>query len=116
MIHKFFRQCCSIASAARQNPDRQVFVLFVTPVGFAKNETAPPALINIVLKYPNVHLRNVNLSRFIDDPLISDWVFKDRRIFKANYPILQVSDFLRLVGMIMIRSDDSLHFKVNFIF
>lgn len=92
-----FRQACAIESAALQNPDRQIYVIFIAPVGFAKNETEVPPVIKILQSYSNVNLRNLNISRFIDDPVVADWVFNDRRIFRGPFKPVQMSNLIRIL-------------------
>ncbi|GAB0089415.1 lactosylceramide 4-alpha-galactosyltransferase-like [Sergentomyia squamirostris] len=90
------RQACAIESAAKMNPDWDVFVMFVSPVGFL-NKTILP-LIDALTFYDNIHFRNVNLWKYAANTPISEW-FRDGRIFHSSYLISHVSDFLRYLSL-----------------
>lgn len=77
---------------------RDVFVLFAAPVGYdSENETNLSPIVDLLLEYPNIHFRNINLTRFFSDPLVYDFVFKENRLFTANFGKYQVSNLLRLM-------------------
>lgn len=100
MVHWWFpfRQACAIESAARQNRHRDVFILFAAPVGYdLENEKSLSPVVDALLDCPNVHFNNVNLTRFFDNPLVYDFVFKENKLFTANFGKYQVSNLLRLM-------------------
>lgn len=41
----------------------------------------------------------MDISRFIDDPLVANWIFNKREIFRANWAHVQIADFLRLYAL-----------------
>ncbi|XP_062126039.1 lactosylceramide 4-alpha-galactosyltransferase-like [Drosophila sulfurigaster albostrigata] len=90
------RQTCAIESAAKHNPNFQVFVLFASP-RYQQKEGEQP-LIDAILSYPNVQLRQLNLMRFAVGTPIEDWL-KDGKLFKSDYPIVHISDLLRLLTL-----------------
>lgn len=49
-----------------------------------------------LLTYPNIHFRNVNVTKFVDGTLAEDW-FKKDRIFETKYFKNNLSNFLRLL-------------------
>lgn len=67
------RQACSIESAALNNPEFQVFVLFASPT-FMPRELDP--MIEALLSYSNVHFRQLNIWRYAKDTPIEDWLKK----------------------------------------
>ncbi|XP_055375747.1 lactosylceramide 4-alpha-galactosyltransferase [Condylostylus longicornis] len=90
------RQACAIESAALTNPNLDIYVLFASPK-ILNNQTITPILESI-LSYPNVYLRNVNLWSYAADTPIYEW-FKDGKLFKSKYIYSHVSDFLRYLTL-----------------
>ncbi|XP_031631974.1 uncharacterized protein LOC116346177 isoform X2 [Contarinia nasturtii] len=54
------KQACVIESAARWNPNRDVFVIFASPVGIRDYPHWPP-FIEQLKEYDNIYFRNMNL-------------------------------------------------------
>lgn len=77
------------------NPNRDVYVLFVSPVGFVKNEPKSP-IITALQAYSNIYLRNVNLYRISKNTPAELWIREDR-IFTSNFFETHVSDYLRKI-------------------
>lgn len=97
------RQACAIESAARHNPDRDVFVLFTSPVGFAGNGTDPferllhvPEIIKSLSTLPNVYLRNANMTTFIRGTPMEAL---ERRglVYRSLWPPVHLADVARLL-------------------
>ncbi len=78
---------------ARTNPNTNVFVLFASPVGFVKNETES-RILDAILSYENVHLRNLNLWSYVKDTPLDEF-FHTNKLFKSDYLVSHLSDFLR---------------------
>ncbi|XP_034474390.1 lactosylceramide 4-alpha-galactosyltransferase-like [Drosophila innubila] len=94
------RQACAIESAALHNPNFQVFVLFASPRNHPQDNSSGinEPLIDAILSYPNVQLRQLNLMRYAADTPIDDW-FKDGQLFRSSYMVVHISDLLRLVTL-----------------
>lgn len=93
------RQSCAIESAAKSNPDWDVFVLFASPRGvYNDSSIPPPILIERLQSYPNIHLRNVNLWTFVKDTPAEEWL-NEGRLFRSRFLREHVSDFLRLLTL-----------------
>lgn len=93
-----FRQACAIESAAKMNPEWDVFLLFASPVGFS-NGTAPISpIINALKSYPNIHLRNVNLWTYARNTPLADWI-NAGDLFLSKYMNSHASDFLRYLSL-----------------
>lgn len=92
----YFRQACAIESAAKWNPNREIFVLFTANVGFSANFQSP--IIDALLSYPNVYLRNVDLTTYAADTLMEQWFHSDQ-LFLSKYLNSHTSDFLRYTSM-----------------
>ncbi|XP_034473974.1 lactosylceramide 4-alpha-galactosyltransferase-like [Drosophila innubila] len=88
------RQACSIESAALNNPNFQVFVIFANPKVIDKKNR----FINVIQSYKNVHLRQLNIWRYAKDTPVEDWVLRDN-MFLSIYPTEHTSDLLRLLTL-----------------
>ncbi|XP_037044794.1 lactosylceramide 4-alpha-galactosyltransferase-like [Bradysia coprophila] len=97
LVHLNSRQACAIESAARLNPDRHVYVLFASPVGF-RDDSHLPKTIEALKTYPNVHLRNNNLWRYVQDTPLEAWL-SDGALFESKYLHEHMSDVLRYVTL-----------------
>lgn len=95
----FDRQSCAIESAARANPDWDIFVLFASPRGLWNDSSIPtPLFIEILQTYPNVYLRNIDLWAFADETPAAGWL-NNGELFKSRYLREHVSDLLRLLTL-----------------
>lgn len=93
------RQACAIESAAKLNPNWDVFVLSAAPVGLLNDSTIPPPkVISALLKYPNIHFRNLNLWTYALGTPLEDWFLSDI-LFTSQYLNSHVSDFLRYLSL-----------------
>lgn len=110
MLQLTARQACAIESAALHNPNFQVFVLFAGPTyrhygnsssssasGSSGNQRHQP-IIDAILSYKNVHLRQLNLWRYAAGTPIEEWL-KDGRLFRSSYLFSHISDFLRFLTL-----------------
>lgn len=96
-ITLFKRQACSIESAAKWNPDRDVFVIFTAPVGFIPNETTS-LIFKVLESYPNIHFRNLNLVNYSIGTPGEDWI-KWNAIYYSRYLNKHMADYLRLITL-----------------
>lgn len=93
----FNRQACAIESAAKWNPDRQVFVLFTSPVGFIPNEM-PSSIFKALVTYPNIHFRNLNPVNYSIGTPGEEWI-KLKAIYYSRYLNDHMADYLRLITL-----------------
>ncbi|KAG4066882.1 hypothetical protein HA402_012949 [Bradysia odoriphaga] len=89
------REACAIESAAKHNPNRDIFVLFISPVGFTD---IIPSSVESVLKYPNVHLRNNDMWKYAAGTPLDQWLRSDA-MFYSNYLYEHMSDVLRFLTL-----------------
>lgn len=96
-IHLTSRQICGIESVARLHPNHKIFVLFLAPVGFQLKRTETDT-IQILLKYDNVYLRNINLTKYSKDTPLEDffaqYIYGTSRFFNTH-----LSDILRFLTL-----------------
>ncbi|XP_030556651.1 lactosylceramide 4-alpha-galactosyltransferase-like isoform X2 [Drosophila novamexicana] len=100
MLQLTARQACAIESAALHNPTFEVFVLFAGPTySYPENSSQhQQPIIDAILSYKNVQLRQLNLRRYATGTPIEDWV-KYGELFSSRFPIHHVSDLLRLITL-----------------
>lgn len=84
------RQACSIESAALNNPNLQIFVLFTSPTFLWKATKRRNSNIKALLGYKNVHFRQLNLWRYAENTPIEDWtkrgeLFRSRSDWSVQY-------------------------------
>ncbi|XP_013100115.1 lactosylceramide 4-alpha-galactosyltransferase [Stomoxys calcitrans] len=91
------RQACAIESAAVHNPSSKVFVLFASPRYRSLNNSNDP-IVDAILSYDNVHLRNLNLWTYSAGTPAYD-LLKDGSLFKSSYVLSHISDFLRYLTL-----------------
>lgn len=98
------RQACAIESAALMNPNFDIFVLFATPTYFPLNyhndyiNNTNNHILNALLKYNNIYLRNVNIWKYSENTPIYEWL-KNGDLFKSKFLLSHTSDFLRYLTL-----------------
>lgn len=93
----FRRQACAIESAARWNPQRDIFVLFASQVGLLHGKPSSPIMQSLG-SYQNVHFRRINFRTFSMDTPAEEF-FSTDTIFRSKYLIQTFSDVLRLITL-----------------
>ncbi|XP_055916527.1 lactosylceramide 4-alpha-galactosyltransferase [Eupeodes corollae] len=96
MLSLSARQACAIESAALSNPNYDVFVLFASPTFFNNGSSQP--ILESILSYPNVYIRNLNLWTYASNTPIYDWLLNDE-LFSSKYVLSHISDFLRYLTL-----------------
>lgn len=88
------RHACSIESAAKANPAREIFLIFSSPVGLPRHERNWPSTIKPLMKYPNIHFRNVQLRQLCANTPLADWI-DTSALFKSIALLEHASDIMR---------------------
>lgn len=85
MLQLTARQACAIESAAFHNPNFQVFILFIGPIyRYPDNSSRRQSpIIDAILSYKNVHLRQLNVWRYVEGTPIEEWV-KEGDLFESK--------------------------------
>lgn len=92
----FSRQACAIESTARWNPQRHIFVLFTSQVGFSEKLSSP--IMKSLRIFPNLHFRRIYYREFAMGTPAQDFFTTDQ-IFQSKYLMETFSDVLRLVTL-----------------
>ncbi|KAH8376754.1 hypothetical protein KR093_001161 [Drosophila rubida] len=105
MLQLTARQACAIESAALHNPNFQVFVLFAGPTYYHSGNSSSGGssqryqrLIDAILSYKNVQLRQLNLWRYASGTPVEDWL-NDGALFRSSFLFSHISDFLRYLTL-----------------
>lgn len=91
------RQACAIQSAAKHNPNRDIFVLFPSPVTNEKS-TSTSTILKILGKYKNIFFRDVDMTTITIGTPIEE-LEKRGDIYTSGYYIEHLSDLVRLVTL-----------------
>lgn len=92
------RQACAIESAAHLNPNWDVFLLFASPVGLSNDTHLQQPIVQALLSYSNIHMRNVNLWKYAKGTPVNDWL-NSGALFESKYLNSHTSDFLRYLSL-----------------
>lgn len=91
------RQLCAIESAAKNNPQQNIYVLFIANVGFFANDSV--IMIQSVLNtYKNIYLRKVNLANYGNETPMKEWMATGK-MFESLYSNSHLSDVLRYLTL-----------------
>lgn len=85
------RQVCSIESAARINPNTNVYVIFVDVVDIASSK-----FIDGLKQLENVHVVGLNSKSFGDGTPFENFT-RNQKLLKSKFPEVHASDFFRLL-------------------
>ncbi|KAF2882198.1 hypothetical protein ILUMI_23965 [Ignelater luminosus] len=87
------QHACSVESAARANPNTDVYLLFTSP-GIIKDEgNTPDKLLKALLTYPNVKIRYLNFEKYLHNTPVEN-LFKDGTIESSRFPVEHARDVL----------------------
>lgn len=100
-------------SAARTNKNRDIFVLFVSHVGYPRNRSEVSPVIQALETFPNIYFRNVYIPYLVAETPVEKW-FNTGNLFtsKKKYFKEHVSDFLRFL---LIYQFGGTYFDMDFI-
>ncbi|XP_072767895.1 lactosylceramide 4-alpha-galactosyltransferase-like isoform X2 [Anoplolepis gracilipes] len=96
--HLNLRQACAIESAARNNRNLNVFVLFFATGQFSKKSQT---FVDILQTYDNVYIRRVRLSKYVIDTPLESWFSINVREFSENRDWLykDFHDYIRMLTL-----------------
>lgn len=77
------------------HPSRDIFVIFVTPMGFPENGSIP-ILQTLLETYPNIFFRNLYVPYLVADTHVEKWFFTGE-LFSGPYVNVHLADLLRLL-------------------
>lgn len=92
------RQACAVESAARNNHNLNVFVLFFATGQFSEKSQA---FVDILQTYDNVYIRRVRLSTYVIDTPLESWFSRNIQEFSENHDWLHKDfhDYIRMLTL-----------------
>lgn len=73
----FRRHACAYESAALNNPNRDIFIVFLSPFGLDLNYDMWPQSLRALMEYPNIYFRNLRLEDMFANTILEKWSGKD---------------------------------------
>lgn len=97
LLHIGPRQACSIESAAKHNPNLDIFVLFASP-RYISSEFLSKEIWRLKLTYKNIFLRNNNIWKYSENSSAVEFL-QSEKLFESKFLAVHMSDFLRLMSI-----------------
>lgn len=79
------------------NPSTDIFVISVAHVGLSKDSAKIPRLITELQKYKNIHFRNIDYAKYLENTTFKGWESKIDAI--TEFFSYRAMDFLRFVTL-----------------
>jgi lactosylceramide 4-alpha-galactosyltransferase len=91
------RQACAVESAAKMNPDLEVYLLFTAPINLG-NSTVKNKVVTQLLSYPNIHVRHLHFEKYFMGSPLEEW-YKGGALKASRWPRSHASDALRFLTL-----------------
>lgn len=91
------RQICSIESAARNNPNFDIFLLFSSP-RYSIFDSIQKEILRLKLNYKNIFFRNNNIWRYAQNSSVIEFL-ENGQLFNSWYLPYHMSDLLRILSI-----------------
>ncbi|KAG5670081.1 hypothetical protein PVAND_000366 [Polypedilum vanderplanki] len=88
------KQACSIESAARINPNLDIYLLLMTDQDEVVLDQTPQ--LEVLLSYPNIRIRFANITEFTRGTILEEF-FKENKVQKSNFRLAHTSDIMRML-------------------
>ncbi|XP_030763086.1 lactosylceramide 4-alpha-galactosyltransferase-like [Sitophilus oryzae] len=92
------RQACAVESAARMNPDHEIYLLFSSPGNFKNNDSESDRFLAQLLQYHNVHIYHLDMDKYFENTPVENLWTSDRMKF-SQYAQSHTSDVLRYLTL-----------------
>ncbi|XP_026301733.1 lactosylceramide 4-alpha-galactosyltransferase, partial [Apis mellifera] len=89
------RQACAIESAAKMNPNMNVYLLFLSPSKISKQSKK---IFEQLQAYPNIRIRRVKFQNYVKNTPLDVW-YKMDILKKSKWPRIQMADILRFLTL-----------------
>lgn len=89
------RQACAVESAAKMNPNMNVYLLFLSA---AKISNQSKRLFNQLKSYPNVRIRHIYPLEYVKNTPLESW-YKSGELKRSYWPTSHMSDILRYLTL-----------------
>uniref|UniRef100_A0A1B6DZ23 Alpha 1,4-glycosyltransferase domain-containing protein n=2 Tax=Clastoptera arizonana TaxID=38151 RepID=A0A1B6DZ23_9HEMI len=95
-VHLLPRQACAVESAAKMNPNSDVYVLFPSPI--IDNMSLSSPAVQQLYKYPNIKLRHINMETYFKNTPLETW-YSFGMLRTSRWPRSHASDVLRYLTL-----------------
>ncbi|KAF5285511.1 hypothetical protein FQR65_LT13208 [Abscondita terminalis] len=92
------RQACAVESAALNNPDYNVYLLFVSSGIIKDEDDESDRILKAMLTYKNVHLHHLDYAKYTNGTPVEN-LYKERKVEESKYSQSHASDVLRYLTM-----------------
>lgn len=88
------RQACAVESAARMNPDHDVYLLYASPGTYKMEDTESDRFLMELLKYRNVRIHHIDMERYFSKTPV-ETLWKQQQMKQSQFAQAHTSDVLR---------------------
>lgn len=92
------RQACAVESAAKWNPNFDVYLLFTSPAKIRFENTTSDHFLSALLSYKNIHILHLNYPRYVRNTLVEE-LYESGKIEASSYARSHASDVLRYLTL-----------------
>ena len=89
------RQACAVESAAKMNPNMNVYLLFVSP---SKISNQSREMFHQLQSYSNVRIRHIKPEEYVKNTPLDLW-YRSGVLKKSRWPRSHMSDILRYLTL-----------------
>ncbi|XP_066137627.1 lactosylceramide 4-alpha-galactosyltransferase-like [Euwallacea fornicatus] len=92
------RQACAVESAARMNPEHEVYLLYASPGNLVFENTESDRLVKVLLEYSNMNIFHVDMERYFSKTPLEKLYHKGS-LKLSKYAQSHTSDLLRYLTL-----------------
>lgn len=92
------RQACAVESAAIQNPNYQVYLLFTSPGALKSQNNRNDRILKQLMSYNNIRMKYLNFERYLNGSPLEE-LYKSLKIESSFYAMSHASDVLRYLTL-----------------
>lgn len=89
------RQACAVESAAKMNPNLNVYLLFVSDARISNHSRE---FFDHLMSYPNVKIRHIQPEKYVKNTPLDTW-YASGMLKKSRWPKSHMSDILRYLTL-----------------
>lgn len=92
------RQACAVESAAKENPNAEVNVLFLSPISLNSVFYTHNPVIRALFNYSNIRFKHVNFENYVKGTPLERW-YRTGALKKSLWPTSHASDVMRYLTL-----------------
>ncbi|KAK5641077.1 hypothetical protein RI129_009624 [Pyrocoelia pectoralis] len=90
------RQACAVESAALNNPDYRIYLMYTSPGLIRDNITLSDQLLHALIKFENVQVTHLNYKKLLKNTVVEE-LYTNSKIQLSKFPINTSSNIARLL-------------------